>query len=88
MSDGENRAARIVRLAASKPSSAQSWLRSDERGVWEQTAETLLKVSKDKAAELGLTESAVDEAVASELIIMALKTMVSVASKRARKGVS
>lgn len=76
------RARRIVKLAASERSSAQQWLRLDERGTWERVAGELLEKSKGRAAALGMDEPTVDKAIATELVILALQTLIKAGHKK------
>lgn len=65
---------RIVELAAkmTKVKMAKHWLFHDERGTFEKMAARLLEKSADRAKELGMTEEAVDEATAIEVLLAAL----------------
>jgi hypothetical protein len=68
---------RIVELAAkmTKVKMAKHWLKDDERGTFEKMAARLLETSAARAKEFGMTEEAVDEATAIEVLLAALKAV-------------
>ena len=68
---------RIVQLAAkmTKVKMAKHWLTHDERGTFEKMAARLLEASAARAKELGMTDEAVDEATAIEVLLAALKAV-------------
>lgn len=82
----DERARRIVKLAATEPTSAKLWFERDERGAWERTAAELLEKTKDRAAALKMDEAAVDQAIASELVIMALEALIKHAERKKKHG--
>ncbi len=68
---------RIVERAAkmTKVKMAKHWLFDDERGTFEKMAARLLEKSAARAKELGMTEEAVDEATAIEVLLAALNAV-------------
>jgi len=81
-----DRPRRIVMLAREKTRSSfvKEWLFGDERGFHEKTAEDLLLETAAKAAELGLTESQVDEEIAAAILYLTLQATINVQSRKAR----
>ena len=69
------RARTIVRIAADQKGAAEEWLRRDERGVFEAMALSFLQETKEKAEELRMTPSEVNEEIATAIRFIALKTM-------------
>jgi len=69
------RARRIVKLASerSESSEARHLLFHDSRGFWEKQALDLLDKSRDKAAELGMSEEQVDDEIALFLQVLVLE---------------
>lgn len=84
MDAGQARANKILLLAIRqvKNPQAKAWL-NDGRAAktWLRTAADLLERSTERAAELGLSEDEVNEAVAVELAYMALSTILHDAKK-------
>lgn len=78
-----DRPRRIVRIAAAEKGSASEWLRRDERGIWEQEAKKLWDETSARRAALGMSDDAAEEQIALLLRMMALKTLVADAKKRA-----
>ena len=78
---------RIVKLASDMVEDIQAklWLFRDEQGTWERHAADLLEKSKDKAAELGMTEAAVDKEVATCLAYTAIQARILDVKKREKK---
>ena len=69
-----SRGRRIVKLAASKtelPSIARI-LTNDPRGAYEKDAARLVRESANRAAELGLSESDVNDQIATLLLLRVL----------------
>ena len=66
MSDYE-RARKIVRAAAAqvKDRSTRAWLLADERGTFEKMAKEYLDRTAERAKELGMSASAIDEEIAT-----------------------
>jgi hypothetical protein len=81
MTDVE-RSRRIVALAASEESSAQEWLRRDERGTWELEAKRLWEKLEPRRIELGMSESDAESQLAVYVRSLALKALLADAKKR------
>ena len=81
------RARRIVRLAAThvKDPSTRAWLLADERGTFEKDANAYLDKTFARAAELGMSDSAVDDEIASVLGLSALTAQLEHQKKRRRR---
>ncbi len=69
----------IVKLAAKdiKSYATKRWLLDDERGVFEKDAATLLEITAERAAALGLSPQQVDENIALCLATRALTAMLA-----------
>lgn len=81
---GENlRAQRIVLLAAKKVGDKQAadWFRRDESLTWHKLAKSHLEETREKAANMGLSEGEVDAGIATMLRLQALQALV----KRGRR---
>jgi hypothetical protein len=78
---------RIVKMAAEQMQSSEGkdWLLRDERGTWEKEAARLIDQVKEKAEQHGLSDSEVDEQIATYLSIMVLQTLINDAKKGSRK---
>ena len=79
----QTRARRIVKLAADQDpdSAAYEWLLRDELNTWNKHAIKLLEETAPKAAALGLTETMVDQEIATMLRLLAVEAMLRQARK-------
>lgn len=82
------RARAVVALAASTPSAAQEWLKRDEFGGWETFALRLISMLDEpviaaRIAARSMTDDAVNEEMAQQLRLAALRAMLADARKRA-----
>lgn len=85
MSDYE-RARKIVRLAAShvKDPSTRAWLLADERGMFEKLANEYLDKTAERAKELDMSASQIDDEIATVLGLNALTAQLEHQKKRRR----
>ena len=76
----------IVRLAAdmTKTTYLRHWFLADERGVWEKNAADYLTRTAERAAALGMTEAAVNDAIAVELCVLGLSALIEDRKKRGK----
>lgn len=79
----------IVKLAASRVRnpSTKSWLKNDEEGTWEKTAERYLErvPALLEAKKLKLTDDQINDEVATMLTVSALEASLAHARKRKAK---
>ena len=77
------RARRIVEQASkiARNNYSREWLRRDEFGTWEKNAEKLLEESAERAAQLGMTEEAVDKEIANVLALTSVRAQISAKNK-------
>jgi hypothetical protein len=91
MIEDQDRARRIVKLAASrvKLSQPKNWLLDDEIGSWEKAALDLLPIAASCNARfhLGRTEEQIDSEIADELALAALKACVNNARREEQHGI-
>jgi len=79
------RTRRIVELAAThvKDAYTRNWLLADERGTFQKLANEYLDKTATKAAELGMSESEVDDEIAT---VIGLRALTAHLEHRKKKG--
>jgi hypothetical protein len=84
MSCDSTRARRIVKLAAkdSKIAPIKQWLNDDPRGAFERAACRLLEIGEPRGRERGMTDAAIDTAVANEIAFQATDAMLRRAKRK------
>lgn len=73
-----SRARLIVRIAADMTETPylRNWFIADERGTWEKNADDYLKKTAERAVALNMTEKDVNEAIATQLCVLGLSSLI------------